>query len=172
MRRYDVVSRILFILSIIDFALAAPILMQEKRQASVDVVRMPKGVITVLGKRGDEWLEKFVDDYLKETENESSGSASSSPAPPGFEHGWTNVAQAPAPNLASSTANSHPLMGPPGPGPSSTAPMQGLWEDRFIIMHYEMTYFRIKTTMNCMGHCTPQCRQGRMRRNRTRTKGR
>ena len=43
----------IFILSIIDFALAAPVLVQEKRQACVDVVHIPKDVISVLGKRGD-----------------------------------------------------------------------------------------------------------------------
>jgi hypothetical protein len=113
MRRYDIVSGILLILSIIDFALAAPVLVQEKRQASVDVLHTLKDVITVLGKRGDAWLEKFVDDYFKGTKMEnsvvssdahsssgaaSSGLASSSSAPLGFEHGSTNVVQAPAPN--------------------------------------------------------------------------
>jgi hypothetical protein len=72
MRRCNIVSGILLILSIIDFALAAPVLVQEKRQASVDVVQIPEDVITVLGKRGDKWLEKLVDNYLKETD-ESSG---------------------------------------------------------------------------------------------------
>ncbi|KAN0123263.1 hypothetical protein V8E52_003216 [Russula decolorans] len=60
MRRYDIVSGILLILSIIDFALAAPVLVQEKRQASVDVVHIPKDVITVLGKRGSEEVEKLM----------------------------------------------------------------------------------------------------------------
>jgi hypothetical protein len=111
MRRCDIVSGILLILSIIDFALAAPVLLQEKHQAStacVGVVHIPKDVITVLGKRGDEWLEKFVDDYLKNSEMEnsvessdthaSSDSSSSLSAPPGFEPGWRNLVQAPAPN--------------------------------------------------------------------------
>jgi hypothetical protein len=104
MRRYDVVSGILIILSIVDFALAAPVLVQEKRQASVNVVHTPKDVINVLGKRGDEWLEKFVDDYLKDTENEpsdahaSSDSAPSDSASSELDHGSTNVVQAPALN--------------------------------------------------------------------------
>jgi hypothetical protein len=51
MRRYDIVSGIILILSIIDFALAAPVLMKEKRQERVDVVHIPIDVITVLGKR-------------------------------------------------------------------------------------------------------------------------
>jgi hypothetical protein len=51
MRQYDIVSGIILILSIIDFALAAPVLMKEKRQERVDVVHIPIDVITVLGKR-------------------------------------------------------------------------------------------------------------------------
>ena len=51
MRRYDLVFGILLILSIIDrdFALAAPVLVQEKRQAGVDVLHIPKYAIIVLG---------------------------------------------------------------------------------------------------------------------------
>jgi hypothetical protein len=53
MRRYNTVPLILLILSIINFALAAPVPMPEKCQ-SVDMVHVPKDVITVLGKRGDD----------------------------------------------------------------------------------------------------------------------
>jgi hypothetical protein len=60
MRRYNIVPLILLILSTINFALAAPVLIPENSQVRVDVVRvLPKDVITVLGKRGDE-LEKMV----------------------------------------------------------------------------------------------------------------
>jgi hypothetical protein len=51
MRRYNIVSRILLILTVITFTLAAPVLVQEKRQAWLDVVHVPEDVITVLGKR-------------------------------------------------------------------------------------------------------------------------
>jgi hypothetical protein len=51
MRRYNIVSRILLILTVIAFALAAPVLVQDKHQARVDVVQLPEDVITVLGKR-------------------------------------------------------------------------------------------------------------------------
>jgi hypothetical protein len=108
MRRYNiVVSGILLILSMIDFALAAPVLVQEKRQTFVDVVHIPKDVITVLGKR---WEEDFWEEYFNTLENlESSSSSSSSLSEP--DHGSTNVVQAPArPNPASSTANPDPLM--------------------------------------------------------------
>ena len=51
MRRYDIVFGIILILYIIDFALAAPVLVQEKRQAYVDVVHTPKGARTASRKR-------------------------------------------------------------------------------------------------------------------------
>ncbi|KAN0123272.1 hypothetical protein V8E52_003225 [Russula decolorans] len=111
MRRYDIVSGILLILSIIDFALAAPVLVQEKRQASVDVGHIPKDVITVLGKRGEEELGHVVEQYFKTWEKPvESSDAHSSPgsAPPGPDHGSTNVVQAPGSSPASSTANQWP----------------------------------------------------------------
>jgi hypothetical protein len=63
MRRYYIVSGILLILPIINFAVAAPVLVQEKRQAVVDVAHIPKDVITMLGKRGDS--ETFEELLLK-----------------------------------------------------------------------------------------------------------
>src|SRR5882762_60180 len=57
MRRYNIVPLTFLILSIINFALAALVLTPEKRQVRVDVAHVPKGVITVLGKRGDRLKE-------------------------------------------------------------------------------------------------------------------
>ena len=51
MRRSNIVSRTLLILTVIISALAAPVLVQEKRQAWVDVVQVPEDAIPVLGKR-------------------------------------------------------------------------------------------------------------------------
>ena len=51
MPRYNTVFRILLILAVIPFALAAPVLVQEKREACIDKVRIPRDVMTVLGKR-------------------------------------------------------------------------------------------------------------------------
>jgi hypothetical protein len=65
MRRYDIVSGILLILSIIDFALAAPVFVQEKRQAWVDVMHIPKDVITVFGKRWEEDLKTLWEKYSR-----------------------------------------------------------------------------------------------------------
>ncbi|KAF8502831.1 hypothetical protein F5888DRAFT_1800384 [Russula emetica] len=136
MRRYDIVSGILLILSIIDFALAAPVLVQERPQAGIDVAHIPKDVMIVLGKRKDEEeLEKLLEKYFETGGKpvDSSGahapssSAPSDSAPPGPDHGSTNVVQSPAPNPASSTANPDPLI----EGPSSTAALQGSWEYHF-----------------------------------------
>ena len=126
MRRYDIVSRILLILSIIDFALAAPVLVQEKRQARVDVVQTPRGMITVLQKRGAEELEKLAGVYLKTL---------GKPVDSSEAHGSTNVVQAPAPNPASSTTNPDLLIEPLSPsstassaqGVQGDAPSEGKW---------------------------------------------
>jgi hypothetical protein len=113
MRRCDIVTRILLIISIIDFkfALAAPISVQEKRQGLVDVAHIvPKDVITVLGKRGDEELEDLWEEYFNTLENLEEESSSSLSEP---DHGSTNDVQAPArPISPSSTANPDPLMEP------------------------------------------------------------
>jgi hypothetical protein len=122
MRRHDVVSGILLILSIIGFTLAAPVLGQEKRQESADVVRMPpKDVITVLGKRQEGDLEKLGEEYFKtlgKPEESSTTLASSSSAPSGPDYGSTNAVQPPASNPASSIANPDPLTEPSSCSPS------------------------------------------------------
>ena len=77
MRWCDIVSGILFIFSIIDFALAAPVLVQEKRQACIDVGHIPEDVKTVLGKRVDEEateLERLLDKHFKATGNPAESS--------------------------------------------------------------------------------------------------
>ena len=133
MRQYDIVSGILLILFIIDFAIAAPVLVQEKRQTVADVAHTPNDVVTVLGKRGDDELEKLLEEYFRTSGRPmdmSDAHASSSSAAPGPDHGSTDVVQAAAPNPASSTANPDPLMEPSSP--SSTATMSGSFEDPFI----------------------------------------
>jgi hypothetical protein len=60
-------------------------------------------------------------------------------APPGPDHGPTDVVQATAPNPASSTANPGPLVEPPSP--SSTAPMQGSW-DRFNALWDDLWWYK------------------------------
>ena len=135
MRRYDIVSGILLILSVIDFALAAPVLVQENCHA--DIVHIPKDETTVLGKRtnGIDELEKFLKSL--EMPDESSDShvpsipalvgtdhAPPSSAPPEPDHGYTSVVQGPAgPNRAPSTTYPSLLMEPLSPSSG-----QGEWE--------------------------------------------
>ncbi|KAI0276417.1 hypothetical protein BGY98DRAFT_703643 [Russula aff. rugulosa BPL654] len=54
MRRYCIASGILLILPIIDFAVTAPVLVQQKSQAGVHVVHITDDAMTMLGKRGDD----------------------------------------------------------------------------------------------------------------------
>jgi hypothetical protein len=120
MRRYNIVTRILLILSIIDFALAAPVLVQEKRQAFVDAVLIPKDVITELGKRSDEELEKKPgEDHIKTWGELSDAHVSAQPAP-GTDN--NDVKANPA---ALSTAKPNSLMETSSYS-SSTSKMQGL----------------------------------------------
>jgi hypothetical protein len=130
MRRHCIASGIFLILSIIDFALAAPVLAQEKRQASVDAVHIPKDLINVLWERGeDEEYSKLVEFYYKkiqelyeQVDSQSSvADASSSAAPPGQDHGSTNILKPPTPNPASSTANLYPILESSSPW----SPLQG-----------------------------------------------
>ena len=89
MRWYDIVYGIILILSIIDFALTAPVLVQDKRKAYVDAVHIPKDVTTVLGKRGYEQFKKLAEDYFEKWgkpvwwPEEHASTASSSSVPSG-----------------------------------------------------------------------------------------
>ena len=96
MRRYDIATGILLIIAIIDFASAAPVSAQEKRQAGVDVVPIFKDAEPVLEERWEEEIEKLGEKYFK-TGTPSSSSALSAP-----DHGSTNVGQQ---NPTSSAAN-------------------------------------------------------------------
>ena len=141
MRRYYIVSGILLTLSIIDFALAAPVLVQETGETGVDVVHLPKDAITVLEKRGGEWLDNMLEQYMKTWEKpiESSDShASSSPAPsesepPGPDHGSPNVVHSPEPDPASSTSLPDLMLGPLSPTATQAKnPDLDSFQDRFI----------------------------------------
>ena len=107
MRRYNIISRILLILFIIDFAIAAPVSVQAKRQ---NVVHQPKDVINMLGERWEEDLEKLGEEYLKTGEKPVESSSS---MPSGSDHGTTSIVQPPAPDTASSADD---------PDPSSCSP--------------------------------------------------
>jgi len=118
MRRYDIVFAILLIHSVVDFTLAVPVLVQEKRQTCVNVEHIPRDVITVLGKRGSEEMERLIKEFIgtwKTLVESSDAHASSSSAPPVPDHGSMNEVNAPAPNPAPSPANPNPLMDPLSP---------------------------------------------------------
>jgi len=114
MRQYDLVSHIFLILSIINFALAAPVLVQEKHQTCHDVLYNPEDATTVLGKRGSDDVElaDFLDNWLTKPES-SSGSAPSNP-----DHGAANVIDGSPPNPATSTVSNHESMEMHGPSSS------------------------------------------------------
>ena len=113
MRRNDIVTGILLILSIIHLVLAAPVSVQEKHQAHADVVHMSKDLKTVLGKRWEEELEKLGEDYFETSGKSIDSSGSHSPSSP-----------LAAPDSASSTSNPDQLM-EQSCSPSSSS-MQGL----------------------------------------------
>jgi hypothetical protein len=71
MHSYYIVSGIILILSTIDFAAAAPVLAQEKRQAPAK--HIPEDSITMLGKRGGDWSTLFTltEDHFPKPEESS-----------------------------------------------------------------------------------------------------
>jgi hypothetical protein len=128
MRRHDMVSGILLILSIIDLALAAPVLVQEKRHACVDAVHIPTDVITVLGKRGLEGLEHVLEYFNLKTWGKpiesSDAHASTSSAPPRPDYASTSSAP-PRPasqkEFGQAYTSGYPVehVQQPNPGPSA-----------------------------------------------------
>src|SRR5260370_290747 len=101
MLRYHIVFGIFLILSIINLALTAPVLVQEEHQANVDVVDIPKDVIT---NRGEGDIAKLAEEYLTTWENP-------------IESSDTHTSSGTAPDPASSTTN---------PDSSCSPSMQGL----------------------------------------------
>jgi len=137
MRRYNIIPLILLILSIINFALAAPVLIAEKCHSCVDVVHVPKDVVTVLGKRGDDFekLAKLFDNFDRwwgpsawgdyehvDPESSSAVLPPSSSAPSDSGHGPMQE-HVPPENPASSTESDHwhPESSVGHPPPPSTA---------------------------------------------------
>lgn len=138
MRRYDIVFGILLILSTISFAIAAPVLVQEKRQAWINVEHIvPRGVITVLEKRGLlEEIGKLVKYFktLGQTTDESAAQASSSSASLGIDHDSTNVAQAPALDVGPSTSYLNPFVSDWG-WVDALADHESMWYDAEDVWH-------------------------------------
>jgi hypothetical protein len=97
-----IVSGIFLILPIINFAVAAPVLVQEKLQARVDVVHIPKHAMTMLGKRAGELDEILWDaeghyfarpEYSAKPGESSATRPSSSSRPSGLADEPTDVEQ-------------------------------------------------------------------------------
>jgi hypothetical protein len=112
MSRYNTVPLILLILSIIDFSLAAPVLIPEQCHVCVDVVHVvPKDVITVLGKRGDrleemvKLFEKFDNWFWGESGSSSAVRPPSSSAP--LESGYGSMPEHVPPGSAAPSTESN-----------------------------------------------------------------
>ena len=122
MRRYYIVSGILLILPIIDFTVAAPVLIQEKRHVGVDVVHIPEDAITLLGKRGDaddlDELLRIYEDHFAKPEESSAARPSSAMSDADYE---LVDAHAP-PNPGTSTESGHELPEVHAPPPTQVFP--------------------------------------------------
>jgi hypothetical protein len=105
-------------LPIIDSAVvAAPVLVQEKPQARVDVAHIPEDATTVFGKRGNDWngLLKLLDQLGKPKD---SSAARPSPSSPSLEPGGgrTDVDHSLPFNPDEPSVPSSPGHAPSGPG--------------------------------------------------------
>ena len=129
MRRYNVVPLIILILFILNFALAAPVLLPDKHQVYVNVAHVPKDVITVLGKRGDrlEEMEKLFENFDKwwkgEPESSSAARPPSSSAPLESGHGSMQADVPPVHPASSIESDRNPRLlvhPPPTPGEASS----------------------------------------------------
>ena len=97
MHLYYIVSGTLLILPTIDFAVAAPVLVQEQPQAPVSVKHILEDSITKLGKRGGDWNMLFTlseDHFAKPEESLAAGPSSNSPSS-GPYHEWAVVEKPP-----------------------------------------------------------------------------
>ncbi|KAI0276435.1 hypothetical protein BGY98DRAFT_935068 [Russula aff. rugulosa BPL654] len=118
MRRCYIISGILLMLPIIDSAVvAAPVLVQEKPQARVDVAHIPEDATTVFGKRGNEWngLLKLLNQLGKPEDSSAARPSPSSPSS-GPAGGRTDVDHSLPFNPDEPPLASSPGHAPPGPG--------------------------------------------------------
>ena len=123
-----IVSGILLIVPIIDFALGAPVLVQEKREAYADMVDIPEYTVTQLPKRGEKWGEieevggKYIENWfvLPKDSHVVHGPSSSAPSEPG--HASMSGMNAPPSNPGPSTGPDHLLAGMDAPLSSPVYP--------------------------------------------------
>ena len=99
---------------IVDFALAAPVLVEEKFQAGADLADIPGYPVVELGKRGDTWGEieevggKYIENWFAPPKGSSAAHGSPSLVPPKPGHVSTN---APASDPGPSAESDHSLAG-------------------------------------------------------------
>jgi hypothetical protein len=139
MRLYNIVSGIILILPIIDFAVTAPVLVQEKRQARVDVVHIPGDAMTMLGKRGGDsgelfelWVELFdhpESHFPTKPEELPAARPSLSSQPSGPAGGSTDVEQPLPPIHEEPVAVSSQVHAPPSLGDE----WNKMWRNRNLI---------------------------------------
>lgn len=93
--RLFMVSRIILIVPIVGIALAAPVPVQEKRQACADMADTPECSVTVLGKRGkiEEVGGKYMENWFAKPESSSAARPLSSSPPSESDHERVDVKQ-------------------------------------------------------------------------------
>jgi hypothetical protein len=79
--RLSTVAGVLFIIPIVDFALAAPVLAQEKCQACAEIANIPENPVTVFGKRGglgeiEEVGGRYIENWFAKPEQKPAASVS------------------------------------------------------------------------------------------------
>jgi hypothetical protein len=157
-----IVFGILLIVPTVDFALAAPVLVQEKRQleACADMANIPECPVTVLGKRGEieEVGGKYIENWFAKPEESSAALPSSSSPPsesnhgqvdvnqplPSVSEGWSLVSSldhAPPPNPRLSTESDHELTGVHAPLSSAVFPTWFLTDHGYMGPHAPSTEF-------------------------------
>ena len=110
-----IISGILLVVPIVDIALAAPVLVQEKHQPRVGMADIPEYSVTVLGKRVgmgrvEPWLPDIENLFIKPEEpSVADGLSTLDPSEPG--HVSMSVMNAPVPNPGPSTESTHFLTG-------------------------------------------------------------
>ena len=126
-----IVSGILLIVPIVDIALAAPVLVQEKRQTCADmadIIACPRTVSWKWGRGIGELGDKYIEDYFTKPGESSAAHGSSSLAPSEPKYGWTDLNQ-PLASIPEDHPEGHPEGYPeewsPASSPDRTLPSPG-----------------------------------------------
>lgn len=117
-----IISGIIIIVPIVGIALAAPVLVQEKRQACTDmadITACPRTVSWKWGRGIEELGEMYIEDYFTKPEESPAAHGSSSSAPSEPKSGWTVLDQP-----LGSIPEGHPE-GSPASSPDRTLPSSG-----------------------------------------------